>query len=284
VTVRRSVGALAVAGALALAAAPGAWAATQAVTVQSAAFSPTTLDVLPGETVVWTNMSDRTHTVTSDAGAFGSGSLLPGSHFSWTFTAAGPFPAEIRAVNHLAQAFEAYNLTATHLRDRYLLDDTDHTLRATLRRLDREIVAQQRRMTPVGGSDSHTHHLRATTFVLSRSRTEAGIHEALLAGRVCVRSPEACSLEVRALGREASPSGWVTVGGAVRGEAALAQVRGDADDIDILVDGVSIHRDAPGVGAVKIPLVPGKCSVIRAKVGEGYSAPIYANCPFAGPS
>jgi plastocyanin len=92
VTVRRSVGALAAAGALALVAAPGAWAATQAVTVQFAAFSPTPLDVLPGETVVWTNMSERTHTVTSDAGAFASGSLLPGSRFSWTFTAVGPFP------------------------------------------------------------------------------------------------------------------------------------------------------------------------------------------------
>src|SRR6185295_9647533 len=107
---------------------------------------------------------------------------------SWRpFTAAGPFPPEISAVNHLAQAFEAYNLTATHLRDRYLLGDTEYTLQRTLGRLDQEIVAQQRRMTPVGGSDSHTHHLRATTFVLSRSRTEAGIHDALLAGRVCVR-------------------------------------------------------------------------------------------------
>jgi len=62
------------------------------VTVQFAAFSPTALDVLPGETAVWTNASERTHTVTSDAGAFGSGSLLPGSRFSWTFTAVGPFP------------------------------------------------------------------------------------------------------------------------------------------------------------------------------------------------
>ena len=50
-----------------------------------------------------------------------------------------------------------------------------------------------RRLIPVGGSDSHTHHLRATTFLLSRGRGEAEIRDALVSGRVCVRGPEACS-------------------------------------------------------------------------------------------
>lgn len=196
---------------------------------------------------------------------------------SWRpFTARGPFPAEIRAVDRLAQGFEAYNLTATHLRDRYLLGDTDHTLIATLGRLDREIVAQGRRMVPVGGSDSHTHHLRATTFVLSRERSEAGIHEALLAGRVCVRSPEACSLEARPAG---ASGGWEALGGAVRGEAVEVRARGD--DVEIFVDGKG--RRAEGGAPVRVALEAGKCSVIRARVGEGYSGPIYANCPFAPP-
>lgn len=91
-TMRRGVGALVVAGALALVAAPAAMAAQQAITVQFAAFSPTTLDVLPGETVTWTNASPRTHTVTSDAGVFASGDLAPGNRFTWTFAAAGAFP------------------------------------------------------------------------------------------------------------------------------------------------------------------------------------------------
>ena len=43
------------------------------VNVQFEAFAPTQLDVLPGETVQWTNVSQRTHTVTSDDGSFDSG-------------------------------------------------------------------------------------------------------------------------------------------------------------------------------------------------------------------
>jgi plastocyanin len=90
---RRGLRALAAAGALGLLALPAnAPAATQAVSIQFAAFGPAQLDVLPGETVVWSNVSDRRHTVTSDAGAFGSGDLFPGSQFTWTFTAVGPYP------------------------------------------------------------------------------------------------------------------------------------------------------------------------------------------------
>ncbi len=196
------------------------------------------------------------------------------ANLSWRpFTAAGPFPGEILAVNRLAQGLEAYNLTATHLRDRLLVGEPDHTFRATLDRLDREIVAQQRRILPVGGSDSHTHHLRATTFLLARGRAEADIHEALLAGRTCVRAPEACSFEARAPG-----GAWITVGGAVRG--AAIEVRAAGEDIDIFVDGVSLQRPASGVAA-RLALDSKKCAVLRARVGDGYSAPIYANCAFA---
>lgn len=205
-------------------------------------------------------------------------SLVPiaRANLSWRpFTAKGPFPAEILAANRVAQGLEVYNLPATHLRDRLLLGDTDLSLRATLERLDHEIVAQQRPMMPVGGSDSHTHHLRATTFLLARGRAEADIHQALLAGRTCVRAPEACSFEAR------SPGGrWVTVGEAVRGDAI--EVRAAGDDIDILLDGVSVQKPASEV-ASRVALDPRKCAVLRAHVGDGYSAPIYANCAFASP-
>src|SRR5207244_906085 len=134
----------------------------------------------------------------------------------------------------------------------------------------RQILAQHRRMTPVGGSDSHSHHLRATTFVLAESRSEEGIRQAILAGRVCVRSPEACSLEVR-------PSGgaWSGLGASVQGAALEARAQGD--DIAILVDGKTVREPDSGE-VVRLGVDPGKCSVIRARVGEGYSAPIYANC------
>src|SRR4051812_42111647 len=92
-TARRSARAPALAGVLALAglAAPAAGAAVQPVNVQFAAFSPTPLDVLPGETVMWSNVSVRRHTVVSDAGAF-AGDLPAGGSFAWTFATTGAYP------------------------------------------------------------------------------------------------------------------------------------------------------------------------------------------------
>jgi hypothetical protein len=65
--------------------------AAAAVSVQFAAFAPAQVDALPGDTVGWSNQSPRTHTVTADAGAFGSGDLAPGGQFSWTAGAVGPY-------------------------------------------------------------------------------------------------------------------------------------------------------------------------------------------------
>jgi plastocyanin len=82
----------ALAALLALAAAPAAAAAaTQDVTAQLDAFSPTQVDALPGETVQWTNVSPRVHTVTSDVGLFGTDELLPGAVFAQRFDAPGAY-------------------------------------------------------------------------------------------------------------------------------------------------------------------------------------------------
>jgi plastocyanin len=76
----------------ALALAPAAArAATQDVSVQLAAFSPAQVDALPGETVQWTNVSPRVHTVTSDTGAFGTDELLPGAVFAQRFDVPGSY-------------------------------------------------------------------------------------------------------------------------------------------------------------------------------------------------
>jgi plastocyanin len=61
------------------------------VGVQFAAFGPSIVDVLPGETVAWTNVSDRRHTVSSDTGAFDSGDLVAGGRFAWQFDQPGAF-------------------------------------------------------------------------------------------------------------------------------------------------------------------------------------------------
>ncbi len=192
---------------------------------------------------------------------------------SWRpFTAKGPFPAEIDAVNRLAQGFEAFNLSAAHLRDRWLLHDGTITLRTTLSRLDHEIIAQGRRMTPVGGSDSHGMHLRATTFVLAKTRTAEGVREAIVAGRTCVRDPAACSLIARAGGKE------VAVGGALSDVSSI-EVSARGDEIVVFLDASMVAT--PKSGTFVSVAVPKTCSVLRARVDEGYSAPIYVNCPFA---
>jgi plastocyanin len=89
---RRTVRALAAAGALALGAGgPLADAAPPAnsVSIQFAAFGPTPIDALPGEAVSWTNQSERVHTVTADDGSFDSGELPGGATFSHTLAAVG---------------------------------------------------------------------------------------------------------------------------------------------------------------------------------------------------
>jgi plastocyanin len=79
---RRGAGALAIASAL----------VPLPVNIEFSQFGPAQVDVLPAETVVWTNVSARQHTVTSDAGVFGSGTLSNGDRFTWTFAAVGAYP------------------------------------------------------------------------------------------------------------------------------------------------------------------------------------------------
>ncbi|HEV7773847.1 MAG TPA: plastocyanin/azurin family copper-binding protein [Conexibacter sp.] len=69
----------------------GAGAATQAVDVQFDALSPSQLDLLPGESVTWSNVSPRVHTVTSDSGLFDAGELGPGATFARAFDEPGAY-------------------------------------------------------------------------------------------------------------------------------------------------------------------------------------------------
>lgn len=74
------------------AAAPAAAAPHRAdVNVQYSAYGPSQLDVLPGTSVVWSNESTRTHTVTAYDGTFDSGRLEPGARFLVTFARPGAY-------------------------------------------------------------------------------------------------------------------------------------------------------------------------------------------------
>ena len=64
---------------------------TAEVFVQFSAYGPSQLDVLPGQTVLWSNVSARTHTVTSDTGLFDSGDLHPGNRFEFQFNQPGAY-------------------------------------------------------------------------------------------------------------------------------------------------------------------------------------------------
>jgi len=62
------------------------------VTIQNFAFSPKTLTVAPGTTIMWTNKDSAPHTVTSDSGStLASGDLSQGKSYTHTFTKAGTY-------------------------------------------------------------------------------------------------------------------------------------------------------------------------------------------------
>ena len=73
--------------------APPAQAASQAVTMQDYAFSPSALTVRVGDTVTWTNQDQAPHDVTTTSApvAIKSQMLSTGQSFSYTFTTAGTY-------------------------------------------------------------------------------------------------------------------------------------------------------------------------------------------------
>ncbi len=66
--------------------------AKDTVIVNNMAFTPSSISVAAGTTVVWTNTDMITHTVTSTTGAFDSGNLPAGSTYSFKFSTKGTFP------------------------------------------------------------------------------------------------------------------------------------------------------------------------------------------------
>lgn len=65
--------------------------ASQAVAIQNSAFSPSTLTIKKGDTVVWTNNDSVSHTVTADKGEFSSQTIPNLGKYSFTFSSTGTF-------------------------------------------------------------------------------------------------------------------------------------------------------------------------------------------------
>ncbi len=62
------------------------------VTILNYAFSPASITIAPGMTVIWTNRDSVAHTVTADDNSWGSGNLAQGATYSHTFTTPGVYP------------------------------------------------------------------------------------------------------------------------------------------------------------------------------------------------
>ena len=209
----------------------------------------------------------------------GLDSMIPNARWDlswhpWTESTAPPL--DIATIDRLAHGWEAENSAVAHLRDHWMTGRDESSRRSVLYQIDRRIRKQRRRMTPIGGSDSHSHHIRAVTFVLAEERSERGVRDAIVDGRVCIRDPRACTFQARVPGAE-----WSSIGAALATAGGEIEVRARGRDIAIVRDGEVAARPASG-RVTRITAPAGECVVLRAHVDGGDSAPIYVNCPFAG--
>jgi hypothetical protein len=177
---------------------------------------------------------------------------------------AGP---ELDWLAHHADAVETWNLSVGHTRDRWFFGDPDWELRQAAHFADDRARSQNRTVAHVGGSDSHGGWLRPTTFVLAQERTLPSIRAAIVAGRTCVRAPDACTLQVN---------------GAYIGDSIAS---GPSHIVHARVEGPSatyfVNGTATTDGEIR---VTGECTLIRAAVGDSVSSPIYVDCPMkSGP-
>lgn len=110
----RRAGLIAIAAAAAIPCAP-ARADTLPVAVLFQAFSPTQIDALPGDTIQWSNGSERTHTVTADDGSFDSGDLPSGATFAVTPLAPGTYAFHCRIHPDMTGEIDVHHVTLAGL-------------------------------------------------------------------------------------------------------------------------------------------------------------------------
>ena len=70
---------------------PVALAADQTVDITGFSFSPSSVTVVVGDTVTWTNADAQSHTATADGGAFDTGTIGGNASKAVTLTTAGTF-------------------------------------------------------------------------------------------------------------------------------------------------------------------------------------------------
>jgi plastocyanin len=65
--------------------------ATASVSIKNMAFTPGSLSIATGTTVMWSNNDTTINTVTADDGSFNSGNIAMGATYSRVFSSAGTF-------------------------------------------------------------------------------------------------------------------------------------------------------------------------------------------------
>ena len=61
------------------------------ISIKARAFTPATLRVKKGQTVIWKNNDNADHTVDAEDGSFSSGTIKSGKTFKYTFKKAGKY-------------------------------------------------------------------------------------------------------------------------------------------------------------------------------------------------
>ena len=65
--------------------------ATVNVAIKGMKYTPASVTIKAGDSVVWTNADQRDHTVVAGDGSFSSGNIGPGATFTFAFTKPGKF-------------------------------------------------------------------------------------------------------------------------------------------------------------------------------------------------
>jgi hypothetical protein len=185
------------------------------------------------------------------------------------------YPKDIIAANNIYDGMQAYSIPVSVWRDQYVLENPTKSLSDVETRLAQESVRKQRRLVAMGGSDSRGGIIRATTFIAAPERTPEALRRAILHGRVCVRSPTPCGLRVYADDQGGSAFG---VGDALVAERTVQFRWGDDESGDLYRNG---ERLGTFEGTTTQAASRGECHIYQLYLNNGYSGPVYVNCPFA---
>jgi hypothetical protein len=184
------------------------------------------------------------------------------------------YPKDILAAHAIYDGMEAYSIPVSVWRDQYVLENPTHSLMDVVSKMAQESLRKQRRLVPMGGSDSRRNVIRATTFIAASERTPEALRRAILHGRVCVRSPTPCGVHVYADDRGGETFG---VGDGLAAERSV-QFNWGNEEGDLYRNG---ERLGTFEGNTTQAASRGECHIYQLYLNSGFSGPIYVNCPFA---